>query len=166
MPAAELFVRATIWLALACYPAGPAALAAGDRRVQRLGRWLWSAGCLAYLAHVVAAYGHFYDWSHAVGLRETARQTEAVTGVASGAGLWLNYLFTLVWLADVAWWWLAGERYLRRGRALLAAEHLFLLFIIFNATVAFEQGSARAAGLVVTVAGLAALIAALRRRKA
>ena len=72
---------------------------------------------------------------------------------------------TLVWLADVVWWWRAGRRYYGRGRALLAAEHAFLLFMIFNATVVFEQGAARVGGLVVTAAGLAALIAALRRRK-
>ena len=54
--------------------------------------------------HVAAAFHYYYEWSHAVGLAETARQTEELTGMASGSGLYLNYLFTLVWLADGIYW--------------------------------------------------------------
>ena len=161
MPLTESIVRATVWVALCCYPAGCWGLVNASAWPRRL----WSLGLIAFLIHVATAFGHFYEWSHAVGLRKTARQSAAVTGFESGAGLWLNYLFTLIWIVDVAIWWIAPERYRRRGNALLLLEHLFLLFLIFNATVVFEEGLARWAGLGVTVLGSATLIAAMRRRR-
>ena len=35
---------------------------------------------------------------------ETARQTAAVYGVAWGGGVYVNYLFVGVWLAELLWW--------------------------------------------------------------
>ena len=157
MPTGELIVRATVWVALLCYPVG----ALGGR----VARLVWTLGCASVLVHVVSSFGVFYDWSHAVGLQETARQTEEATGIASGAGLWLNYLFTLVWLVDVGAWWLDEAAYRKRGWKLLVIEHAFLLFMIFNATVVFEDGATRLMGIVVTAAGIATLTVAVRRAR-
>lgn len=153
-------VAASVWLALMCYPAGLFWPWVAHRA--RL-RALWSLGGIAFAVHVVAAFEVHYRWSHAVGIAETARQTEELTGVASGAGLWLNYLFALIWAADMSAWWLAPRRYLARGRRLFAAEHLFLLFMIFNATVIFESGAVRLLGLLVTAAGTIGLVGSWRR---
>ena len=60
MSTGELLTRWTVRLALTCY-AGALALqllpASTARRVAAA-RWLWTAGCVLYLAHVVSAF-HF-----------------------------------------------------------------------------------------------------------
>ena len=82
----------------------------------------------------------------------------------SGSGLYLNYLFTLVWLVDAAAWWCWPRWPGNHARWALLAIHGFFLFMVFNATVVFEQGATRVFGAVVTLAGLAGLIAAVRSR--
>ena len=119
-------------------------------------------GCGAFLVHVAAAFHFHYEWSHEVALAETARQTFEAVGVASGAGLWLNYLFTLLWTGDVAYWWRGLERYRRRPIVVHVALHAFFLFMAINATIVFEDGvvrwSAAAVLAVLVVAGVAALV--------
>ncbi|ANM30950.1 hypothetical protein ABI59_17255 [Acidobacteria bacterium Mor1] len=165
----EALVVATIWVALACYPAGPwgRVFRSGDRTDRsRPLRLIWTLGCAAFLAHVAASFHVFYDWSHGVALSETARQVEELFGVRSGSGLYLNYLFTLVWLVDAIAWWRWPGWPGNRARWALLAIHGFFLFMIFNATVVFEQGATRLFGAAVTVAGLWGLVAAVRSRSA
>jgi len=88
-----------------------------------------------YLVHVWAAFDSFYRWSHSFAYSETARQTAELFGVDWGGGLYLNYLFTIVWLADCAWWWLKSEPRRTMPRGLSIAVHAFLLFMFVNATV-------------------------------
>ena len=83
----EWLVRGSIWLALLCYPAGPLA-ALFEGRGARLARWIWSLGCLAFLAHAASSFQVFYDWSHATAVSETARQVREVTGRGIGAGIY------------------------------------------------------------------------------
>lgn len=156
-------VYASVWLALLCYPAGPARLAATAPAVRRAALLAWTVGCAAFLVHAVSSFAVFYDWSHATALRETARQVEELTGRPLGAGLYANYLFGLVWLADVVRCW-AGAR--RPGRLAALALHGFMLFIIFNATVVFADGATRVLGVAVTAAGVAGLGRALPRLRA
>ncbi|MBM3786009.1 MAG: hypothetical protein FJW30_16740 [Acidobacteria bacterium] len=80
-----------------------------------------------YLIHVALAFTFVYGWSHAAALRETARQTRELFGVDSGAGIYLNYLMTLVWGADCIWNW--------RARAWRVFVHALLAFLFFNASV-------------------------------
>lgn len=124
---------AAIWFARAA--AGFYALAIGAILTKRSARGLWTAGLGLYLAHVAFAFTFFYGWSHAVALRETARLTRDLFGVDWGGGLYLNYLFTLVWTADCAWWWLSPKTYASRSRAAGAAIHLFLAFMQVNASL-------------------------------
>jgi hypothetical protein len=78
----------------------------------------------------------------------------------------VSYFFTFAWLADVIWWWFAGaEDYVRRSRALNITLHAFFFFIVFNATVVFESGSARWLGLALC-GGLTALWWTTRKHKA
>jgi hypothetical protein len=140
----------TVWtvrLALLLYLAALFTLLPGGRR-RGLARGLWTAGFLAYLAHVAAAFEWVHGWSHGTALAETASQTAAMVGVASGAGLWLNYLFTLVWGADVASWWLRPEQYAGRSLRATLAVHAFLGFMFFNGAVVFATGPSRWIGLL------------------
>lgn len=123
----------------------------------RTARLLWTAGFLLFLAHVTAAFHFFHGWSHADAYRETARQTGDLTGTYYGGGLYLNYLFTLAWAADVAWWWGGGlDRYRGRPQWVGVSLHAFMLFMAINATAVFEQGTLRW-----TAVGVAAALAAL-----
>jgi hypothetical protein len=155
-PTGELLTRWTVRLALGLYAAGLGLLLASSGRPGwlRVARVVWSAGCALFLVHVACAFHFFHDWGHADAYRETARQTGDLFGAYWGGGLYFNYAFTLAWLADVLWWWArpAGV-YLRRTRWVTVPLHAFLLFMAFNATVVFETGPTRWAG----VAALAAL---------
>lgn len=86
MSAGEWTVRASIWIALACYPAGPFGLATRSAEGARRARALWTLGAAAFFVHAVGAFHFFYDWSHRVAVEETARQVAEVTGRAVGTG--------------------------------------------------------------------------------
>ncbi|HYP15237.1 MAG TPA: hypothetical protein VEQ63_15010 [Bryobacteraceae bacterium] len=104
----------------------------GPRRPARLA---WTAGLGLYLIHVCFAFQYFYSWSHQVAYEQTARQTAALFGVNWGGGLYLNYAFTAIWLADCLWWWLGNSSYIRRPSAVSAGVHVFLAFMFVNATI-------------------------------
>lgn len=127
-------------------------LAARGPRGQRTARLAWTAGCLLYLAHVYGAFQYFHGWSHAAAYAETARQTAQLFGVDWGGGLYFNYAFTIVWVADVIWWWRASEQYGRRPRWVSTAIHAFLAFMFLNGAVVFASGFSRWLGVVATPA--------------
>jgi hypothetical protein len=123
-------------------------------------RVAWSVGALACVAHIALAMHFQHRWSHAAAYAEIARQTHEMIGLDWGGGIYINYLFALVWLADAAWWWIAPAMRAARGKWLSWLTHGFLAFIIFNATIVFKTGPTRwtaAAGclVVVALAGLA-----------
>jgi len=161
----EGIVTISIWIALLCYPAGPIGLAKVGANWQRIARIVWTLGGLAFLIHVASSFEVFYEWSHATALRETARQVAELTGRTSGVGLYLNYLFTLIWIADALWWWRDEAGYSRRSNAINLWIHGFFLFMIFNATVVFEDGATRVLGLGVTAAGCWGLWSSRRSRR-
>jgi hypothetical protein len=154
----ETLTKVTVWLALLGYAAGAACLLLRRRRPGWSGaaRLAWTFGCVWFLAHVLCAFAFHYGWSHAAAFRETARQTREVTGAESGGGVFVSYVFTLAWAADVLWWWLDEPGHARRPRLLTAVWHAFFFFIVFNGTVVFEHGPARWLGLLICV-GLALL---------
>lgn len=75
--------------------------------------------------------------SHAAALRFTAQRTREITGLDWGGGLYINYLFTLLWLADLAAWWRLGPDYPRRHRRIYRLVQAIFAFMAFNATVIF-----------------------------
>lgn len=160
----ELLTRWTVRLALLLY-AMTLALRLSQPRRRAAARILWTTGCGLFLVHVACAFHFFHGWSHADALRETARQTGEFTGVYSGAGLWLNYLFTFAWALDVIWWWGAGlDAYDRRSGWVTVPLHAFLAFMAFNGTVVFEAGATR--WLAAGAAMLLLVLLVTRRRRA
>ncbi len=103
----------------------------------------WSLGFLAFLAHLFAAFHLGHHWSHA----DAYRQTEATSGV--GEGIFVNYLFGVVWLGDALWLAVWPDRYARRSRWVGWFVHGFLAFIAFNATVIYGSGVARWVGVAI-----------------
>ncbi len=106
-------------------------------------RWLYAAGALLMLVHIVLAYGIFHRWSHAAALQHTAEQTEAVVGLSFAGGLYFNFVFVLVYLVDVVWRFRLREPDARQPRWLAITVDGFLLFIVAMSTIVFETGPVR-----------------------
>jgi len=144
-----LALYATIWLALAAFVAGEAGK---QRRTHQ--RWLWSisfVGALLCVVHIVIALGHHHHWNHDAAVRETARQTAAVYGVAWGGGVYVNYVFVAVWLVDLWRWRVRPTEYFARSPMLVVGLRAFFFIIIVNAAVVFASPRTRIAGVVLTV---------------
>ena len=110
-------------------------------------RVIWTCGALAASLHIGAAFHYFHDWSHRSAVAATARQTGELIGVFRGEGVLFNYAFLVVWLADVAWWWLRPSSYETRPVGVSRAVHGFLFFIFFNGAIVFADGWMRIIGI-------------------
>jgi hypothetical protein len=130
-------------------------LAVGLMLSGRSARWAWPSAWLMFVVHVAAAFQLAHGWSH----EAAYRHTEATAGV--GAGIYVNYVFALVWAADAAWHAGCPRSHAARPRWMAWAIHGFLAFVVFNATVVFGSMASRLLGTIVFV-GLG--IAAVRRR--
>ncbi len=100
----------------------------------RLARWFWTLGWAAFLVHLGVAFHYYHHWSHA----DAVEHTREVSGY--GPGIYVSHLFTLLWTADVACWWLWPAGYARRPMWIGGLLHAFQLFIVFNGTIVYETG--------------------------
>ncbi len=145
----EFLTKATVWLAVIAYTAGTVQMLFARHRGARLA---WTLGCAFFLAHVACAFGFYHHWSHAAAYADTARQTQTMTGLNWGGGLYLNDLFAAAWFAEVLWWWTSSTSFLRRPAWLVRTWHGFYFFMIVNGTIVFGHGPARWLGAMVVVA--------------
>lgn len=152
---------------------------------ERVARLAWSLGWLALVGHLGLAFGLSHRWSH----QAAVEHVREVGG--SGAGIAVNYLFALVWGADVLRPWANGSRGEAARRTKLAQQgcdsrrsevqasecgvsragssrrgmfvvHGFLAFVVVNAAVVFGPPERR---LMYAVAlGLLVVLWGLRRR--
>lgn len=155
METTDLVLRGTAWLSLLAWMTGEARRTWSDSGSVR-GRWAWTLGVLTMLAHTAAAFHVRHDWSHCAAQAETARQTEAVTGLDWGGGLFFNYAFLLVWTADVLWWWLSRTAFRHRARSIDLAVRGFLLSMFVNGAIVFVPGPMRVLGALAVSVVLAA----------
>jgi hypothetical protein len=154
---ADDLTRNTVRLSLLYY-AGAAALMtrlgsadwAARSAAGAAARGLWTLAWAALVVHLGMAFHHVHHWSHA----DAVEHTRQVSGV--GEGVYVSHFFTLVWGADLVWWWLWPARYAARPAWVDAGLHGFMAFVIFNATVVFEEGWTRWGGVLLFL-GLAAL---------
>jgi hypothetical protein len=130
------------WSAVAPVIAWPFA-AAGLAAKRRDARWLYSVGAITAVMHVAVAFHLGHDWSHAEAVERT-RQTSGV-----GGGVWVNYVFVVLWLVDVAWTWIGFDSYHRRPVWVTVAVFGFQAFILVNAAVIFAAGPMRWINLAV-----------------
>ena len=145
--------RWTARVAAACWVAWLLLLVLG--RPAPVRRVLWTAGLVAHLGHVFCAFHFMHHWSHAEAVLHTARLTERVTGWSFGQGVWINYVFTLTWLADSAWWWSRPAETVR-PRGWSVGLHGFFAFLFINATVVFGPWGWKLVGAgVVVLVGVA-----------
>jgi hypothetical protein len=146
-------IRNTVRLSLLYYAAAVALmmfLRPADWTAQTAGgataRWFWTLAWAAFLVHVVTAFHYAHHWSHA----DAVRHTEEVSGF--GLGIYFSHLFTLFWSVDVFIWWLLPLRYAGRHGWVDLLLHGFMVFMIFNGMIVFEEGGSRWAGIVMFAA--------------
>jgi hypothetical protein len=144
-----LWLYLTIWVALLLFVAGEtgrSALWSGAAQ-----GWAWCAftlGLVLALVHTALAFHLVHNWVHADAVLATARQTEAVMGSAVGWGVYVNYFFYAVWMADAAWWRRSPDLW-QRPASVTWALRAFYLVIILNAAVIFAAGPRRVLGAVI-----------------
>lgn len=119
----------------------------------------WLCAWLMFVVHVAASFHFAHDWSHAAAFRHTA----AAAGV--GEGLFVNYIFTLLWGADAIWLAASPDTYAHRPWWVGWVVHGFLAFIVFNATIVFGTATSRVLGVLV-FAGLGIAVFRARPRSA
>ena len=101
------------------------------------------------LAHIVSAFHFVHEWQHTSAVTETAQQTAKLIGWKFGGGVYFNYTFAALWVADTSWQWIALDGYAKRSRIASVAIHAYLFFIVVNGAIIFEGGPTRWIGLVV-----------------
>jgi hypothetical protein len=148
----DTLTRNTVRLALAWYAVALCLLmqlAPGDWSANsaagRFARWCWTWALVCFLVHLAMAFHYYHHWSHA----HAFERTRQISGV--GEGIYVSYLFTLLWMADVAWWWSSPVSYAARSLWIDRLLHAFMLFIVFNSMVVFENGPIRWAGVALFV---------------
>lgn len=106
-------------------------------------RWCWSWAALIFAIHVALAFHYYHAWSHT----DAWQRTQQVSGF--GNGLYVSYLFTIVWTADAAIWWLRPDWIAQRSYTVQAILNSIMLFIVFNGMVIFASGPIRTVGIVI-----------------
>jgi hypothetical protein len=137
----------TAWLAFACWASFHWMPDSSSSRL------FWTIGAAANLAHVLLALQIVYAWDQHLAFTAIARQTYEQTGLDSGVGLYINYAFSGLWVADALSWWLFPWRYVRRSRWLDCVLQFLFLFMFFNATVVFGKSFIRILGTIVCPLG-------------
>lgn len=149
----EMLTRNTVRLSLAWYAAALITMLQLQRDdweaatpPGRIARWCWTWAVVVFLVHLAMAFHFYHGWSHAAAFERTRQ----VSG--TGEGIYTSYLFTLLWIADAAWWWVRPAVYAARSPWIDRVLHAFMLFIVFNGMVVYEEGFIRYAGLVMFAA--------------
>lgn len=135
----ELLIVWSARLVVLCYALRIAAdllIFDGPQR-ERWTRLVWTIGCLIYLVHIILAFHFLHNWSHTAALAHTSRRTYDVVGIDWGGGLYINYGFTLFWIADIVWWWIRAAKNQPTPLVVFWMVHAIFGFMMLNATVVF-----------------------------
>jgi hypothetical protein len=150
-------VRATMLLATVAWALGEA-LMRRSPVVDRIARASWTAGIALALIHVFLAFQFVYAWDHEAAVLATVQQAAERFGWGWRGGIFLNYAFLAVWLADVCWWWVARTSHASRSLRIERTRLVVFTFMFVNGAVIFASGPGRFIGIVsVSIAVAAAL---------
>jgi hypothetical protein len=139
-------VYATIWISILLFVLGEAAKRGHPPR-----RWawhVWGLGALLCAVHMLLAMGIRHGWSHQSAIEATAAQTRAVYGLNWGGGVYVNYAFLSLWMAELIWWRASPVTYLSKPSSATWSLRSFYLIVLINAAVVFASGFRAAAGLL------------------
>jgi hypothetical protein len=122
-----------VWLSLIAFAAGELAK---SRRYA--GAWSISAtGAILLAVHIVVAMAVRHGWSLESALEATARQTNDMFGFNWGGGVYVNYVFAMVWIAELFVWRQWPEGYASRPGWIKWSLRVFYVVIIVSAAVIF-----------------------------
>jgi hypothetical protein len=131
--------------------------------LDRRARASWTVGIALALLHAVLAFELVYAWNHDAAVAATAEQARERFGWGWRGGIYVNYVFLALWLADVCWWWLSRSSRARRPVQIETIRRAFFTFMFINGAVIFAAGIGRLVGIVsVTLVLLASLTRRLR----
>jgi hypothetical protein len=125
----------------------------------RATRWFWTWGAIVYLIHVLVAFHFYHHWSHAKAFDHVAHASRF------GEGIYVSYFFTVLWTVDAGWWWASPQSYVQRPVWISRMIHVFMLFIVVNATMIFETGIVRIMGAAMLASFALAIAWRLTHRK-
>lgn len=103
----------------------------------QLARWIWTLAFVTYLVHMAMAFHYYHGWSH----QDAYDRTDRISGF--GGGIYVSYLFTLVWLMETMSFWFSINWVMQRPRWVDLLIHGFLAFILFNGSVVYATGPIR-----------------------
>src|SRR5262249_11193377 len=102
------------------------------------------------------AFQLIYAWDHEAAVQATVRQAADRFGWGWRGGIYVNYVFLALWLADVCWWWLAPVSHVSRSLAIEATRVAVFTFMFVDGALVFASGIGRGIGTVAVAAALAA----------
>ncbi len=156
MSPGELATRISVWLALLLWVASEW-LALNPKRL-RVRQSLFGLSAAVFLTHVTLAFHVFYDWSQAIALADVRRQTRDVTGMEWSVGLWINYAFAALWIAEALWLSFRASRHAGRPVWMTWVVRAIFWFMAFNGAVVFVKGPQRWLGLAICLLAAAAWV--------
>lgn len=161
MSPGELATRISVWLALLLWLASEW-FALNPKRL-RVRQSLFALSAVVFLTHVTLAFHVFYDWSQTTALADVRRQTREVTGLEWSIGLWINYAFAALWIAEALWLCFRAGHHAARPAWVTRLVRGIFWFMAFNGAVVFVKGPQKWLGLVICLG--AAVAWALRGTK-
>ena len=126
----------TVWISLSLFAL---AEVARDRTDALWPRAVSAVGLALMIVHIFIAMDIRHGWQHSSAVTATAQQTHQVYGIAWGGGIYVNYLFILVWGLAVPGF---------RGSGVRIAP-VFFLIVIANAAIVFAVGWRRVLGVLI-----------------
>ncbi|QEF97933.1 hypothetical protein Mal15_19790 [Stieleria maiorica] len=157
----DALIYVPVWLALVGWFVGSFARSGdshvGNRARQRVYCFAWLFGSVMITLHILASYGLAYGWSHAAAIAATAKESERVTGIRAGWGVYVNLAFAAIWMGYSTAMAIRGRRWQGIDRAVF----WFTAAIVLSATVIFETGPVR----WLSVAGFIGLMGSLAGKR-
>ncbi len=139
-------VRATMILATIAWAIGEVAMRRSAVH-DRVARAIWTMGVTLALIHVVLAFRFVYEWHHEAAVAATVRQAADRFGLGWRGGIYVNYVFLALWLADVCWWWVAAASHASRPLWIERVRLAFFTFMFVNGAIVFASGIGRVVGI-------------------
>ena len=141
----------TIWIALILFVVGEFESRTSPN-LRPAARLLFLLGAVLCVVHLLIAMQTVHAWDHRAAVAATAAQTAQVYGVRWGGGVYVNYVFAAVWIADALQRVMSPASAARRSRALVCTLRAFYFVVFVNAAAIFATPGRRWMGMVISVA--------------
>jgi len=146
-------VRVTMVVATIAWAVGEALMRRSPVS-DRIARAAWTIGVGLALIHVVLAFEFVYAWDHEAAVVATSQQTADLVGWGWRGAIYINYIFLMLWLADLCWWWAAPGSHAGRSVRFERVRLAVFAFMFFNGAVVFASPTTRVIGVAAVTAAL------------